>query len=93
MPTVVTFSPKSPALKVNAKIENNVLVQTTAGFYSTVLSDSVFSVPSHDGAPAGAFKWGVGGEPLADGAERSTARQLLLDLEGNAPNGVMFLIY
>ena len=86
-------SPDSPALKVNATIENNVLVQTTAGFYANVLSDSVFSVPSHNGAPAGAFKWGVEGAPLAEGAELSTARQLLLNLEGNAPNGVMFLIY
>ena len=86
-------SPDSPALKVNATIENNVLVQTTAGFYSTVLSDSVFTVPKRDGSPTGAFKWGVEGAPLAEGAELSTARQLLLDLEGNAPNGVMFLIY
>ena len=86
-------SPSSPALKVNATIENNVLVQTTAGFYANVLSDSVFSVPSHNGAPAGAFKWGVEGAPLAEGAELPTARQLLLNLEGNAPNGVMFLIY
>ena len=86
-------SPDSPALKVNATIENNVLVQTTAGFYSTVLSDSVFTVPERDGSPTGAFKWGASGEPLAEGAELSTARQLLLDLEGNAPNGVMFLIY
>ena len=87
------MSPDSPALKVNATIENNVLVQTTAGFYSTVLSDSVFTVPKRDGSPTGAFKWGVEGAPLAEGAELSTARQLLLDLEGNAPNGVMFLIY
>ena len=88
-------SPSSPALKVNATIENNVLVQTTAGFYSTVLSDSVFTVPERSGAPTGAFNWGVGGTPLADGAELSTARQLLLNLEGEAPtpNGVMFLIY
>ena len=88
-------SPDSPALKVNATIENNVLVQTTAGFYSTVLSDSVFTVPECDGSPTGAFKWGVEGAPLAEGAELSTARQLLLDLEGEAPtpNGVMFLIY
>ena len=88
-------SPDSPALKVNATIENNVLVQTTAGFYSTVLSDSVFIVPERDGDPTGAFKWGVEGAPLAEGAELSTARQLLLDLEGEAPtpNGVMFLIY
>ena len=88
-------SPDSPALKVNATIENNVLVQTTAGFYSTVLSDSVFTVPERDGSPTGAFKWGVEGVPLAEGAELSTARQLLLNLEGAAPtpNGVMFLIY
>ena len=88
-------SPDSPALKVNATIENNVLVQTTAGFYETVLSGSTFTVPERDGSPTGAFKWGVEGAPLAEGAELSTARQLLLDLEGEAPtpNGVMFLIY
>lgn len=88
-------SPDSPALKVNATIENNVLVQTTAGFYSTVLSDSVFTVPKRDGSPTGAFQWGVEDAPLAEGAELSTARQLLLNLEGAAPtpNDVMFLIY
>ena len=88
-------SPDSPALKVNATIENNVLVQTTAGFYSTVLSDSVFTVPEREGSPTGAFKWGVEGAPLAEEVELSTARQLLLNLEGAAPtpNGVMFLIY
>ena len=85
-------SPDSPALKVNATIENNVLVQTTAGFYSTVLSDSVFTVPERDGSPTGAFKWGVEGAPLAEGAELSTARQLLLNLTGHA-QGVLFLIY
>ena len=88
-------SPDSPALKVNATIENNVLVQTTAGFYSTVLSDSVFTVPERDGTPTGAFKWGAEGAPLADGAEPSTARQLLLDLEGAGfdPTDVMLLIW
>ncbi len=85
-------SPDSPALKVNATIENNVLVQTTAGFYSTVLSDSVFTVPERDGSPTDAFKWGVEGAPLAEGAELSTARQLLLNLTGHA-QGVLFLIY
>ena len=82
-------SPDSPALKVNATIENNVLVQTTAGFYSTVLSDSVFTVPERDGTPTGAFKWGVEGAPLAEGAELSTARQLLLDLAGFAAGTII----
>ena len=88
-------SPDSPALKVNGVIENNVLVQTTAGFYETVLSDSVFVVPERDGSPTGAFKWGVEGAPLAEGAELSPARQLLLDLEGAGfdPTDVMLLIW
>ena len=86
-------SPDSPALKVNATIENNVLVQTTAGFYSTVLSDSVFTVPERDGSPTGAFKWGVEGEPLeGESPDLTTARQILLDLQGKS-NGIMFLIY
>ena len=85
-------SPDSPALKVNATIANNVLVQTTAGFYETVLSDSTFTIPERDGTPTGAFKWGVEGAPLAEGAELSTARQLLLDLQGSAPD-VMLLIW
>ena len=89
------MSPDSPALKVNGVIENNVLVQTTAGFYETVLSDSVFVVPERDGSPTGAFKWGVEGAPLAEGAELSPARQLLLDLEGAGfdPTDVMLLIW
>ena len=86
-------SPNSPALKVSGTIENNVLIQTTAGFYETVLSDnSTFTVPERDGSPTGAFKWGVGGAPLAEEAELSTARQLLLNLTGHA-QGVLFLIY
>ena len=86
-------SPSSPALKVSGTIENNVLIQTTAGFYETVLGDSTsFTVPERDGSPTGAFNWGKNNAPLADGAELSTARQLLLNLTGHA-QGVLFLIY
>jgi hypothetical protein len=85
-------SPESPALKVDAAIANNVLVQTTAGFFETVLSDSVFTVPERNGVSCGEFKWGVGGAPLAEGAELSTARQLLLDLRGFAKDLYPFTI-
>ena len=85
-------SPDSPALKADAEIVNNVLVQTTAGFYSTVLSDSVFVVPEINGATAGSFKWGVGGQPLAEGAELLTARQILLDLQGRSAEPVALTI-
>ena len=84
----------SPALvKSSQSLENVVIVDTKAGLKTENIVGGIGVVPEHGGVSCGAFKYGVGGEPLAEGAELSTARQLLLDLEGNAPNGVMFLIY
>ena len=59
-----------------------VVVQTAAGFATDKIVDGIGTVPERDGTPAGSFQWGVGGEPLAEGAALSTARQILLDLKG-----------
>ena len=74
----------SPALTTSAaSFENMVLVQTVSGFATDKIG--AFTVPEHDGVPYGEFKWGVGGAPLAEGADVTTARQILLDLTGVEP--------
>ena len=71
----------SPALKKSSRrLENIVIADTVKGIVANNITE--FSVPSHDGVPCGAFKYGVNGAPLADGAAISTARQILLDLKG-----------
>ena len=83
----------SPALvKSSQSLENVVIVDTKAGLKTENIVGGIGVVPEHGGVSCGAFKYGVGGEPLADGAALSTARQILLDLQGKS-NGIMFLIY
>ena len=83
----------SPALKRSSEeLSNMVIVQTENGFATDYINEHIGTVPEHNGTPCGEFKWGVEGTPLADGAALSTARQILLDLQGHV-NGVLFLIY
>ena len=71
----------SPALKKSSeRLENIVIAGTVKGIETDKITE--FSVPEHDGVPCGAFKYGANGAPLADGADLSTARQILLDLKG-----------
>ena len=49
-------------------------------------------MPEHHGASCGAFKYGIGGEPLAAGAGLTTARQILLDLQGWGVGPLLFRI-
>ena len=83
----------SPALvKSSQSLENVVIVDTKAGLKTENIVGGIGVVPEHGGVSCGEFKYGAGGEPLADGAALSTARQILLDLQGKS-NGIMFLIY
>ena len=61
---------------------NMVVVQTGAGFSTGKIDVHFGTVPEHNGVSCGAFKYGIGGEPLAQGVGLTTARQLLLDLKG-----------
>ncbi|MBQ2623630.1 MAG: hypothetical protein IJI36_19950 [Kiritimatiellae bacterium] len=71
----------SPALKKSSgRLENIVIADTVKGIETDKITE--FSVPEHDGVSCGTFKYGVNGAPLADGADLSTARQILLDLKG-----------
>ena len=85
----------SRALKKSTELlENQVLVQTANGFVMDYIDEDIGTVPEYGGESCGAFAWGVNGLPLAEGAELSTARQILLDLKGyDKSNGIMFLIY
>ena len=67
---------------INRKMVNMVVVQTAAGFSTGKIDEDIGTVPEHNGTSCGAFKYGVGGEPLAEGAGLTTARQILLDLKG-----------
>ena len=76
-------SEKSPALrKSHAHLSNMVIVQTESGIDTSYMDDAIGTVPVHSGVSCGEFKYGVNGAPLADGASLSTARQILLDLNG-----------
>ena len=66
----------SPAILKGSALRNHVLIQTAAGFSSSYVKD--FSPPGK-----ATLSWGVDGEPLADGADLTTARQLLLNLPGS----------
>jgi hypothetical protein len=73
----------SPALRrSNRQLVNMVVVQTAAGLSTGKIDEDIGTVPEHNGTSCGAFKYGVGGEPLAEGAGLTTARQILLDLKG-----------
>ena len=85
----------SPALvKSSQSLENVVIVDTKAGLKTENIVGGIGVVPEHGGVSCGEFKYGAGGEPLADGAAPSTARQIMLDLKGyDKSNGIIFLIY
>jgi hypothetical protein len=71
-----------------------VIVQTNSGFETARGGDGSGGIGDRqDGVPGWAFKWGVNDAPLADGAALSTARQILLDLEGHDKPPTMFVIY
>ena len=76
-------SEKSPALrKSHAHLSNMVIVQTKLGIDTNHMDGAIGTVPVHSGVLCGEFKYGADGDPLADGASLSTARQILLDLNG-----------
>ena len=80
----------SPELKKSSKrLENIVIADTVNGIVANNITE--FHVPTHDGVPCGAFKYGANGAPLADGADLSTSRQILLDLKGYG--GAGFFLY
>ena len=85
-------SENSPALGVNATIENDVLVQTANGFDTARMADPLGTVPEYEGVSQGAFKYGVEGAETTDTA---AARQILLDLQGHssAVRGAMLLVW
>ena len=83
----------SPALAKSGKaLSNMVIVQTAAGMSTDRMETDIGTVPEHHGVPCGAFKYGVGGEPLAEGAALSTARQILLDLQGHGAGAPLVII-
>ena len=88
-------SPESPALRrSNSVPENHVIVSTTSGFETARVGDGSGGIgEGQEGVPGWAFKWGVNDAPLEDGAALSTARQILLDLEGHGKPPTMFVIY
>ena len=86
-------SPDSPALTASgAALNNMVMVDTQAGFTTGTIVEGIGTVPEHGGTPCGAFQWGVGGEPLAEGAALSTARQILLSLQGFGAGSPLVII-
>ena len=88
-------SPVSPALRRSEPVlENHVIVQTNSGFETARTGDGQGGIgDSQAGVPGWAFKWGVNDAPLEDGAALSTARQILLDLQGHDKPPTMFVIY
>ena len=89
---ILEIDPKSPALyDQKNQIVDNVLVTTAFGFEFANMVEGIGNVPRHGGQPVGAFKYGVDGVPLEDGAALSMARQILLDLRGFPPPTVLFL--
>ncbi|MBR1920541.1 MAG: hypothetical protein IJ829_00900, partial [Kiritimatiellae bacterium] len=84
----------SPALRRSSEqLSNQVLVQTQSGFVPERIVEGIGTVPEHDGASCGSFKYGLNGAALEEGDDPSTARQVLLDLKGYGTSGILFLVY
>ena len=75
----------SPALTVSAQVTNNVLVDTVSGFFMDRMADPLGTLPA---GATGAVKYGVSGAETDDALE---ARQILLDLTGNAPRTMIIV--
>ena len=89
-------SPESPALRrSNSVPENHVIVSTKKGFETGRVGDGHGGIgDSQEGVPGWAFKWGASGSPLeGEPPDLTTARQILLDLEGHGKPPTMFVIY
>ena len=87
-----TVAKDSPAIHDSKHpIANNVLVTTVSGFYTGFMADPLGITPSSGGKSLGAFKYGVGGAPLEEGDDVSTARQILLDFTGRKPMTVFIV--
>ena len=95
----LAIGPDSPALKKASVAFTNVLISAAAGFYTNNMVEAIGTLPTHDyhdgqgEIPCGAFIWGKDDAPIADGADVTTARQLLLDLHGYGKPPTMFLVY
>ena len=75
--------PMSPAIRQTTReVRDMVVVSTSAGFNADVIADGIGTVKTRKGVDCGGFKYGVNGEPLAEGAALTTARQILLDYDG-----------
>ena len=75
----------SPALTSPGTISNNVIVQTASGFYTDFMANPLGTLPA---GATGAVKYGVSGAETDDALE---ARQILLDLKGNAPRTMIII--
>ena len=75
----------SPALTSPGTISNNVIVQTESGFYTDFMANPLGTLPA---GATGAVKYGVSGAETDDALE---ARQILLDLTGNAPRTMIIV--
>ena len=95
----LAIGPDSPALKKASVAFTNVLISAAAGFYTNNMVEAIGTLPTHDyhdgqgEIPCGAFIWGKDDAPIADGADITTARQILLDLHGYGKPPMMFLVY
>ncbi len=91
---VLEVAPDSPAFRGTDadKIKNCVIVNSAGGFNFDKLDISAKAKYNGE-VECGAFKWGLDRSPLAEGAEQSSARQILLDLTPCVkPIGVMFMV-
>ena len=89
-------SPESPALRRDKPVlENHVIVSTKNGFETGRVGDGSGGIgEGQEGVPGWAFKWGASGSPLeGEPPDLTTARQILLDLEGHGKPPTMFVIY
>jgi len=75
----------SPALcEKHDLLEKMVIVQQTApkAIDTTIVAEGIGTVPTHHGILAGSFMYGINGVALGDGDDITTAKQILLDLQG-----------
>ena len=85
-------SPESPALRRRRPvIENHVIVQAKGGFETARMWNGIGTVLTRRGEPCGEFEYGVNGNPLEEGADLSTARQILVSVNGQEDTTVFFL--
>lgn len=86
-------SPDSQAIRGTSKRLGNIVIvdsATPGGISTSEVADGIGAVLTRRGKPCGEFAYGVDGEPLAEGADLSTATQILLGVQGQ--NGATVLI-